>query len=121
MATPPTRCEKIAAASVVIACFSSCLVSGRSLATSNYVLLETVALLQHRIGLEAVRDFQDRIVPLLRIRRIQEELHRRATERRRSDRRRLSLVDCSDAEGIREALTLDVDFAQHGYRVIPSS
>ena len=97
------------------------------LTTSNSVLVETAALLQHRFGLEAVRDFHERIVPLLRVLWIQEEQHRKAVERLlRSDRRRLSLVDCSsfplmDVEGIREALALDADFVQQGYRVIPAS
>jgi len=32
--------------------------------TSNYVLVETAALLQHRLGMAAVRVFQEEVVPL---------------------------------------------------------
>ncbi len=100
--------------------------ANRPLVTSNYVLLETSALLQHRFGVTAVHDFDGRIVPLLRVMWISAEIHQQAMERLvRTNRRELSLVDCSsfeimDAEGIREAFTLDADFAAAGYRIIPS-
>ncbi|MFQ5550051.1 MAG: type II toxin-antitoxin system VapC family toxin [Gemmatimonadales bacterium] len=105
--------------------FSSLLEEGRPLVTTNYVLLETVALLQRRVGLGAVRDFEERIVSLLTLRWITEMLHRDAMERLiRSDRRGLSLVDCSsfvvmEREGIAKAFTLDRDFAAAGFEVIP--
>ncbi len=100
--------------------------SGRRLVTSNYVLLETTALLQHRFGLAAVRDLERRVVPLLHVVWLTEPLHRRSIERLfRVDRRGLSLVDCSsftlmDAEGIREVLALDSDFRREGYRLLPA-
>jgi predicted nucleic acid-binding protein len=50
---------------------------GDRLYTSNYVLLETAALLQHRIGLEPVRDLVARIVPLLDVRWVDADLHQR--------------------------------------------
>jgi predicted nucleic acid-binding protein len=37
------------------------------LVTSSFVLVETVALLQHRIGLSPVNDFNAKILPLLEI------------------------------------------------------
>ncbi len=98
----------------------------RPLLASNYVLLETIALLQHRFGLPAVRDFEGRIVPLLRVAWVSAELHQRSIERLlRTNRRELSLVDCAsfevmDAEGIRDAFALDPDFAAAGYRVFPA-
>lgn len=97
----------------------------RPLLTSNYVLLETAAVLQHRFGLPAVRDFEGRLVPLLRVAWVSGEVHQNAVERLfRSNRRELSLVDCSsfeimDAEGIRDAFALDADFVAEGYRVVP--
>jgi len=109
----------------VSSAFGSLLDLGRRLLTSNYVLVETAALLQRRFGLAAVRDLDDRIVPLLTLRWIGEALHRHSWERLlRTDRRGLSLVDCSsfvimDAEGIEEALVLDRDFKAEGYKVIP--
>jgi predicted nucleic acid-binding protein len=99
--------------------------SGRRLVTSNYVLLETTALLQQRFGLPPVRDLEQRVVPLLHVVWLTEPLHRKSLERLfRADRRGLSLVDCSsfvvmDLEGIREALALDSDFAREGYRLLP--
>lgn len=105
--------------------FERLLEAPRSLISSNYVMVETVALLQRRIGLHAVHDLQSRIAPLLTIRWIDEALHRRASERLlRTDKRGVSLVDCSsftimDAEGIEEALSLDRDFEVEGYRVSP--
>ena len=107
--------------------FRELLEAGRSLTTSNYVLVETSALLQHRIGLGPVRDLDSRLLPLIRLVWISRDVHRRATGRLlRADRRQLSLVDCSsfvvmDGEGIRAALTLDDDFAREGYTVLPGS
>ena len=37
------------------------------LCTSNYVLVETLSLLQNRLGIEAVRAFEDAVTPLLRV------------------------------------------------------
>lgn len=99
--------------------------SGSPLVTSNYVLLETVALLQDRVGLAAVRDLAERVVPLLRVVWIDARLHRRASDRLfRLDRRTFSLVDCTsfcamEADGIQEALALDPDFTDQGFRVVP--
>jgi len=109
----------------VAASFERLLKDGRVLVTSNYVLVETTALLQRRIGLGAVRDLNERIVPVLSIRWVSESLHRRAVDRLvRSDRRGLSLVDCAsfevmEREGLREVLALDSDFADAGFRLLP--
>lgn len=98
----------------------------RPLVTSNYILLETTALLQRRLGLAAVHDLEDRILPLLTVRWVTEPLHRRAAARlRRLDRREVSLVDCvsfevMDADAIKDAFALDDDFVSAGFRLIPS-
>ena len=98
--------------------------SGRVLVTSNYVLVETAALLQGRHGLAAVRDLQDAILPLIRVFWIREETHRQAVDRLfREDRRHVSLVDCAsflvmESEGIRDALAVDADFEQAGFRML---
>jgi predicted nucleic acid-binding protein len=107
--------------------FRSLAESGRRLVTSNYVLVETVALLQHRFGLEAVRDLERGIIPLLNVLWIAETHHRQAVERLfRTDRRGVSLVDCSsfhlmELEGIKEVLSLDSDFFQEGFRLLPAA
>lgn len=102
------------------------LLSGsRPLVTSNYVLVETAALLQRRIGLAAVHDLDDHLTPALVVRWITEPIHRRAMRRlRRTDKRDVSLVDCTsfelmDADAIRDALALDEDFATEGFRLLP--
>lgn len=106
--------------------FARILERRRPLVTTNYVLLETTALLQRRIGLPAVRDLDERLVPVCTVLWVTEAMHRRAMDRMiRADRRGLSLVDwvsfgVMEAEGIGEALALDDDFADAGFRLTPS-
>lgn len=106
--------------------FETALDEGRTLVTTNYVAVETVALLQSRIGLAAVADLANRVLPVTRLHWVDEALHRRAVEELiRTDRRRISLVDTvsfllMQSEGIREALALDRDFEARGFGIIPS-
>ena len=92
---------------------------------TSYVLVETAALLQHRIGLDALRDLERALVPLLSVEWVSEGLHRRAVARLlRGDRRQLSLVDCASfefmkAKGLTRALTLDRHFAEAGFEIVP--
>jgi predicted nucleic acid-binding protein len=110
----------------VVRTFRGLVQSGRALHTTSYVLLETCALLQHRIGLAPVRDLSEHIVPLLTVEWVTESLHRSAlTHVLREDRRTLSLVDCVGLElmrahGIREAFALDAHFSEAGHRVLPA-
>jgi predicted nucleic acid-binding protein len=105
--------------------FRRLLDDGRALTTSNYVLLETTAVLQHRLGLAPVHDLEAHIVPLLQVLWVNGDLHRTAVQRLfRANLRQVSLVDCSsfelmDAHGIRDAFALDDDFPRQGYRVLP--
>jgi predicted nucleic acid-binding protein len=100
---------------------------GRDLYATSYVLVETVTLLQHRIGLSPVRDLEDHLMPILSIEWVSDQLHRRGMGRLvREDRRRLSLVDCVSFEfmglrGLRDVLTLDGHFAEAGFRVLPAT
>jgi hypothetical protein len=50
--------------------------SGEQLVTTNYVLVETFALLQSRLGLTAVREFQEDVVPVLHVEFVTPETHR---------------------------------------------
>jgi predicted nucleic acid-binding protein len=110
----------------VASAFARILEHSRPLLTTNYVLVETAALLQRRIGMGAVRDLEERIMPCCTVRWITEALHRRAWERFiRADRRGLSLVDCTSfelmqQEGIDDVLALDLDFADAGFRLLPA-
>ena len=97
----------------------------RSLFTSNYVLVESFALVQRRLGLEALRALADILVPILRPLWIDEELHAAAVASLFAARRRkLSLVDCTSFEimrrhGLTEALALDGEFTGQGFRLLP--
>ena len=112
---------------VVIDAWDRVIVEERALFTSNYVLVESFALVQHRLGLEALRTLANVLVPLLRALWIDEEMHAAGVAALFAARhRKLSLVDCTSFElmrrhGLTEALALDDDFARQGHRLLPSS
>lgn len=95
------------------------------LVTTNYVLIESYALLQHRLGLDAIRGFQEDLVPLINIEFINAELHRAAISvLLTASRRDLSLVDCASFElmrslGIKAAFAFDPHFREQGFVLIP--
>jgi len=95
------------------------------LVTTNYIVLESMALLQSRLGMAAVRAFHDAILPLTRVEWIDEVVHARAVSGFiAADRRGLSLVDLSSFEtmrrlGIRSVFTLDRHFRQYGFDTVP--
>ena len=65
------------------------------LVTTSYVLVETTALVQHRLGMDAARALDQDIRPILRIEWIDEDLHATGmASMLAAGRRRLSLVDC---------------------------
>ena len=103
------------------ATFHRLLELGVELYSSSYVLLETVAVLQVRVGLEAARRVERELRPLVRMTWIDETLHNRAFQRLElRGRRALSLVDCSsfvvmEEIGIRHAFTYDSDFTDEGF------
>ena len=101
-------------------------INGRdTLVTSNYVLVETFALVQRRLGLDALRELASDFLPLIEPLWVDEALHAAATAALfTAGRRKLSLVDCTSFElmrrhGIGDALSLDADFAQQGFRLLP--
>lgn len=110
----------------VVRSFEQLLRKGRSLFTTNYVVVESAALLQHRFGLAPVRDLVDRLLPVVTVRWVTETLHRRGFARLVArDRRQLSLVDCvsfefMEEEGMQQALALDRDFEDEGFNTLPS-
>jgi predicted nucleic acid-binding protein len=96
------------------------------LVTSNYILVETAALIEHRLGLEAVRAFEDRVRPILDVEWLDESVHRRAVDAvLTAARRRVSLVDTTsflvmrDCR-IRSAFCFDSHFAEQGFAMEPS-
>ena len=98
---------------------------GRDLVTSSYVLVETFALVQSRLGVEAVRVADQDVLPAVSVIWLEPEVHRAAVSALlTAGRRQLSLVDCASFEtmrryGITTALTLDSHFAEQGFQVLP--
>jgi predicted nucleic acid-binding protein len=95
------------------------------LITNNYVLVECFSLLQHRLGIEAVRDLQLKIAPLLQVDWITEQGHISIViDVLTANRRQLSLVDCSCFEsmrrmGISKVFSYEDHFREQGFEVIP--
>ena len=96
-----------------------------TLLTSNYVLLETSALLQHRIGAAALRAFHRDVWPLLEVDWVTSERHHAAVEAAlAAGRRKLSVVDCASFQtmtelGVRRAFCFDRHFREQGFEAIP--
>lgn len=99
--------------------------SDEILTTTNYVLIETIALLQHRLGLKAVRFFQEQVLPVIRITWVDATVHHAAMSLMlAADRKKLSLVDCVSFEtmrmgGLSSAFTLDRHFHEQGFTCLP--
>lgn len=93
------------------------------LVTTNYVVHETWALVQHRLVWNAVEDFLDVMLPLCRVGFVDEALHSQAAQScRQSRRRKLSLTDCISFEVMRrlqltEAIAQDQHFSENGIRL----
>lgn len=95
--------------------------SGAKLVTTNYVLHESWAVIQARLGWEAVDAWRDRLVPLCEVIWITRELHELGEARcRQARRRQLSLTDCTSFEimrrqGIGLAIAWDEHFRREGF------
>ena len=96
-----------------------------SLVTTNYVLLETIALLQGRLGMEAVKVFHDDVIPVVRVLWIDERDHQTAADDLLLyGKKDLSLVDCVSFHiilkaGIDTVFVFDRHFKARGFKVIP--
>ncbi len=99
--------------------------NGEELFCTNYILVESYALIQHRMGMDAINDFQKNILPSLNIVWIDKDEHKSiVTGFLSSNRRQLSFVDCSSFEtmkrmDIKTAFTFDNHFREQGFEVIP--
>jgi predicted nucleic acid-binding protein len=91
---------------------------------TNYIVMETVTLLQRRLGMDAVRTFAEDVLPILKIEWIEKNDHEASLSALlTANRRQLSLVDCSSfvvmrRMGIRTALAFDAHFREQGFTVI---
>ncbi|HVA88447.1 MAG TPA: PIN domain-containing protein [Chloroflexota bacterium] len=98
-----------------------------TLITSSYVLLETVSLIQRRLGMQAARDFHAAFVPVLMVSWVDSQRHTRAMDALLVvGRRDLSLVDCVSFDVMRvmnvdKAFAFDDHFTQQGFTCIPGA
>jgi len=98
---------------------------GADLTCTNYVLLEGFALVQHRLGPDAIRTLQEDIIPMLRVEWVTKAHHASAVAALLiAASRHLSLVNCVSFEimrhlGIREVFAFDRHFADQGFTLLP--
>jgi predicted nucleic acid-binding protein len=94
------------------------------LVTSSYVLRETTALLQSRIGIPAVRVLQEKVFPLLEIEWITRDLYERAVSALlAASKRQVSLTDWTSFEvmrkrGIEAVFAFDDHFEEQGFELV---
>ena len=92
--------------------------------TSNYVLVETLALLQNRLGFEAAHLWHGDILNLAEILWIDKSIHDLSYELWLSlGRRRLSIVDCISFASMRhfkieKVFGFDKHFTEQGFEII---
>jgi predicted nucleic acid-binding protein len=109
----------------VLSAWHAALAQDDTFVSSSYVVVETAALLQRRLGIQAVRDLHDHIAPALDIVWVDEEMHRAAMRTLLdTGRRDLSLVDCVSFAVMRRlsigrAFTLDRHFQERGFECVP--
>lgn len=94
------------------------------LLTHNYVLVETSALVQSRLGMAALRAFQERIVPILHVYWVTESDHATAIGVAvAANRRQLSLVDCTSflamkSHAVSDVFCFDKHFEEQGFNLL---
>lgn len=91
------------------------------LVTTSYVVVETFALVQSRLGLAAARVLANDVLPLLQVEWLDARDHEAAVKRLfAANRRKLSLVDCASFEcmqrfALRRAFAFDDHFTKEGF------
>ena len=95
------------------------------LLTHAYVVVESIAVIQRRLGAGAIRAFVDHLLPVCEILFVGRELHERATVAHLAGLRRgTSFVDrvsfeTMRSEGIERAFAFDPDFSREGFSTVP--
>lgn len=88
---------------------------------SNYVLVETFALVQNRLGLKAIRTLQEDILPMITVEWVDETIHQAGGAGvLTAMRKKLSLVDCISFDimrkfGIKKVFAYDPHFKEQGF------
>ncbi len=94
------------------------------LLTHSYVVLETAAVMQRKIGMQPALDFLTEIEDIATIHWVNQEDHERAVHRfGQRHRRNLSLVDCMsfvvmERYDCTTAFAYDSDFESEGFQLI---
>lgn len=103
-------------------CWFALLDRNNPLFTTNYVVVESCALAQSRLGLEAVRAFSEELLPVMEIVWVDEPTHSIAMAALlAAQRRKLSFVDCvsfavSRLRGASVAFAFDQHFVEEGFQ-----
>ena len=106
-------------------CWRGLIGDGSPLVAHNYVLVETIALAQRRLGSLAVRALNDDVFPSVRLIWVDEALHTVGmTACLATARRDISLVDWVSFElmrthGVQQVFAFDEHFREQGFAVIP--
>ena len=93
--------------------------------TSNYLVLEAFAVIQRRLGMQAVTVFLHDVLPVINVEWLDVAIHNvGVTALTTAQRRDLSLVDCTSFAlmrhlGIRQAFTFNRHFAEQGFICLP--
>jgi predicted nucleic acid-binding protein len=104
--------------------FFSLLQSSSEIYTSNYAIVETISLVQRRLGFEAVKGFVDFIIPFLDVHFVDEELHLQGMETFLNEgKRNLSVVDCTSFVlmkqlELRKVFAFDKHFEEQGFELV---
>jgi uncharacterized protein len=93
------------------------------LITTSYVLVETYALVDRRLGWDASRRFREEFAPLLEVIWVGPELHERAMDFFMASKLTVSLVDgasflCMRNLGLDRAWALDRHFVDEGFEIV---
>ena len=98
-----------------------------ALVTTNYVVSETVTVLQYRIGFKAANLWYRDILGVLDVCWVDEKVHRQAYELWMNlGRRRFSLVDCVSfvtmhRNRIEKAFAFKTNYIKQGFELLPTS
>lgn len=91
---------------------------------TNYVVSETVALVQNRLGMNQLRAFHENVFPFLNVIWVDETLHDTGmTAVLTANRRQLSLVDCVSFAAMHQSIldtvfAFDSHFTEQGFNVL---
>ena len=104
--------------------FKEVVESNEKFFTSNYVLLETIFLLQRELGLSAVNDFRKFMLPLVNIIWVDEKINNDCLNNLiAAEKRKISLTDYSsfyilDSFKIDRVFTFDKHFKEKSYQIL---